>query len=482
MSDEGIKIARNTGAVVIAEVLGKVLGIVLTLAIARRLGAASFGVLAFASSFTFIFGILVNFGFDKLILREVARDKRKTNLFLTNIMIMKLVLALLTFVLISGTVSALRYPLEKTAVIYLAALIMIAESFISLLNSLYRAHQKVKYGVIVEVLSKTLIVSLGVYALFLGYGLVEILLVQLFVFIVSLVVSTYLFSTRIAKIAFGGLSFEFFKNLIGRATPFFVLSISIAIYAKIDTVMLSFMKGDEITGWYSAAYKFLEVFTFIPAAFVAGVLPAMSRFSRSSPDLLLQTYRRAAKYLFMIALPLAVGTSILADKIILIMYGEGYVNSISALRILIWALVFAFTNHASANALFAIDKEKVFVSIVVFGAVFNVTANLLLIPAFSYLGASIATVATEGIVFIVSLFFVSLHLKKIAIHRVVYRPVLSAALMGLIAWLLREANIAVLIPLSAIVYAAALFLLRSFDQKELVLLGSFFRKNDARST
>jgi hypothetical protein len=53
--------------------------------------------------------------------------------------------------------------------------------------------------------------------------------------------------------------------------------------------------------------------------------------------------------------------------------------------------------------------------------------------------------------------------------------------MGLIAWLLREANIAVLIPLSAIVYAAALFLLRAFDTKELVLLGSFFRKSDAKS-
>ena len=482
MSNAGIKIARNTGTLVAVEVLSKILGIVLALAIARKLGPANFGLLAFAGSFAYIFGVFTHFGFDKLVLREIGRDPKSTAFYLNNMIGLRLVLSTATFLAIFGALSMLNYSSEKSSVIYVAALIMITESFIVLLNSFYRAHQKVRYEAIVEMFLRILIVSGGLIVLLLGYGLLELLLVQLLIFLISLALSFYLFHTRISKIVLNQLSVNFCSKLIRRATPFLVLSISIAIYAKIDTVMLSFIKGDQITGWYSAAYKFLEVFTFIPAAFVAGILPAMSRFSKSAPELLSETYQKAAKYLFIIALPITVGTVVLADRIILVLYGGEYVNSVNALRILIWALILAFVNYVSANALFAIDKEKVFVLIVIFGALFNICANLVLIPTLSYIGASISTVATEGAVFIVSLFFVSLYLGKISIHQIVSRPMVSVALMAVTTWLLKGINIALLIPLSAIVYGATLFLLKVFDEKELILFGSLFKKSDAKST
>lgn len=482
MAGEGVRVARNTSLLVIVEIIGKIFGIALTLAIARKLGATNFGILAFASSFAFIFGILVHFGFDKLILREVARDTRKTTLFLNNIIVLKLILSIFTFLLIIGTLSILNYSPPKTSIIYVATFIMLTESYILLLNSFYRAHQKVKYEAIVEIFLKILVVSLGLLVLVLGYGLLELLLVQLFVFSLSLALSFYLFNTRISKVIFNELNFDFCKNLIKSATPFLILSISVAIYVKIDIVMLSVMKGDLITGWYAAAYKFLEVFTFIPAAFGGGILPAMSRFSQTSPELLSETYQKATKYLFIIALPIAVGTVILADKIIFTLYGAAYAGSIGALRILIWALVLSFLNYAAVSVFISINKEKTFLAIVIFAALFNISANLVLIPTLSLLGAGIATVMTEGVVYLISLFFISLHLGKSSISQIISKPILSVAIMAFITWLLRGISITLLVPLSAIVYFLTLFLLKTFDEKELVLFGNLFKRGSVEST
>ena len=75
MQHTALRVLQNSGIVAGTEIFSKVLGLVVVVFAARSLGAADLGVLAFAVGLTSRFGVLIRFGFDTLIVREVARDQ-----------------------------------------------------------------------------------------------------------------------------------------------------------------------------------------------------------------------------------------------------------------------------------------------------------------------------------------------------------------------------------------------------------------------
>ena len=91
MISEKATIAKNTGILVTTEIITRILGTVLTITIARKLGATNLGLLAFALSLSRIFDFLPNFGFKNLISRDIAKEPTSTGSYLGNIFIIKLV-------------------------------------------------------------------------------------------------------------------------------------------------------------------------------------------------------------------------------------------------------------------------------------------------------------------------------------------------------------------------------------------------------
>ncbi|NIV30321.1 MAG: flippase, partial [Anaerolineae bacterium] len=69
--------------------------------------------------------------------------------------------------------------------------------------------------------------------------------------------------------------------------------------------------------------------------------------------------------------------------------------SMIALQIIIWFLPFSFVNSVTQYVLIAIDQQRFLTRAFLIGVVFNVTANLIVIPTFSYKGAAIVTILSE---------------------------------------------------------------------------------------
>ena len=119
------------------------------------------------------------------------------------------------------------------------------------------------------------------------------------------------------------------------------------------------MQGDEVVGWYNAAYKLVLALAVISDAYYNSVFPVMSKFFVSSKESLKQTYEKSVKYMAILAVPIAVGTTLLADKIILLIFGAEYSHSIIALQILVWFMVFVFTSIGFANLLNSLNKQVI---------------------------------------------------------------------------------------------------------------------------
>jgi len=405
------RVAKNTLSLASAEIITKLLAFVLIIFVARHLQDVGFGKYSFALAFTSFFAIVSDLGLSILTIREVARDNELAGKYLGNISLFKFILSLIAFVLLVILINLMHYPPDTTLAVYIAGAYVIVTSFNQFFRSIFRAFEKMEYETLVRVFERVVIFSLVMAVIHLGYGLIEIVSAFLVGSLFGFLFSVLIVITKFIKPRFE-IDLSFLKNATKEALPFGLTAIFVVIYFKIDTVMLSMMEGDAVVGWYNAAYNIIEGLSALIAGSLSfAVFPLISRYAKSSRATLKKGYIMAFQLLFAAGLTISILVTIFADKIIILFYGPGYLNSIIALRILIWAFFLICISLISSTLLNSIDKQNIVAGGTGLGALVNVVLNLILIQYYSFKGAAIATVITEVLGFFIYFYFVSKFLK-----------------------------------------------------------------------
>ena len=231
------------------------------------------------------------------------------------------------------------------------------------------------------------------------------------------------------------------------------------------------MKGDTVVGYYGAAYKYIDGLNIIPSYFTQAIFPLMSRYAASARDSLMRAYVLSLRLLLMIALPIAAGTPFVARGLILVLGGGDYLpDSMIALQLIIWFLPFSYVNSVTQYVLIAIDQQRFLTRAFLIGVTFNIVANLLVIPTFSYRGAAVVTVLSELVLLIPFYYSVRRHLGPLPWWSLIWQPALASAVMAGAMWLLRDLPWLMLIPIGSGVYLVTLFLVGGFRQPDMDLL------------
>jgi O-antigen/teichoic acid export membrane protein len=173
-------IAKNTTVLLVGQTITLVLGMVLTIFIARFLGDINYGKLGFAQSFTALLVIFADVGLGSVTIREIARHKELTSKYMGNIFLIKLILSLVTFGLIVLIINLMQYPADTTTVVYLIGISSILGSFSSFMRAIFKAFERMEYEALLNIGRSVVTIGSGLAVLFLGYGLFAIALVYVF--------------------------------------------------------------------------------------------------------------------------------------------------------------------------------------------------------------------------------------------------------------------------------------------------------------
>lgn len=464
-------IAKNTVILLVATILSYLLMFFVNIFIARYLGAEGFGILSLAIALTGIFTIFTDLGLNTLTIREIARNKTLTRDYLINITVIKILLAILTLCIVFFTVNIFGYTEEVSYIIYLITFSIIFTAFTSIFNSIFQAYEQMEYMSVGNILNSALLFMGVVIGIFYQLDIFFFAMVYIIASIVVLVYSFIIYTWKfpVPKI---NIDLSFWKLTLKEALPFGVTNIFGSIYYWIDSVMLSKMVGNEVVGWYNAAYRLMFVFLSIYTVYLASIFPVMSKFYETSNEYLKFSYERSYKYLLIISLPIAFGTTLLADKIILLIYGAGYIPAIFALQILIWTVPLLFINGLSGYVLGAVNRQMVLTKITFIGVVLNIILNLILIPKFSFIGSSVATVVTELILspFLVYPLFKAGYANKKALSKDFPKLIFSNMVMVALIIILRDLNLLLIILLSSLVYFVTIYLFRALDEIDISLI------------
>jgi O-antigen/teichoic acid export membrane protein len=483
-------LAKNSLAPIALNLFNKLIDFGFAAFYLRLLGPAGSGSFQTAIVTAGIFDIVANFGLDILLIRDVASDRDKAPNYLLNTTVLRLgagavaalpVIAIIAVTNLSPDATALTRP-----EILATALIMIGMVFSGMskgVTGLFYVHEEAEVPNAMTTVTTILKVGFGVTALLLGFGFVGLAAVSILTNIITL---SLLLAIALRRYTLRGpwrLDWGLQRHMLRAGFPLMLIHLLQTVFISIDSYLLRVLldNGQEVAGWYSSAYKWFNALQIVPSFFTLALFPIISRRIGESIDAARQMYALSLKLMLLLALPVAAVTHYLAVPLVQIVAGAEFLPAGAiALQIVIWSIPLGWLNSVTNYVLISLGLESKQPRAFTVAVLFNIIANFIFIPRFSYVAAGVTTILSELVLLV--LFDYYLRQRMAGIHWLGLwgRPFLLTALMFGGMWLGGQVHLVVGLLIGAVIYPAGLLLLGIIGPEEKKVLGNILPRAIAR--
>jgi len=398
------KYFANTSWLLGERVLRMVVSLFVGIYVARYLGPERFGLLSYSLSFVMLFSSLSSFGLDDILVRELVQRPEQRNNLLGTVFWLKV-----CGTIVMGTAIALvlKFKAEDQQTYWMIAIITFGFLFqaTNVVDFYFQSQVQSKFAVRAQAIQ---LILTSLFKIYLVWNQAELIWFAFALMLDQVVVAVLFLLVYHWKIEwFPFLSFTWIqaKKLMIDAWPLIFAGMVVSVYMKIDQVMLKEMLDAKAVGVYAAAVKLCEAWYFVPTAVIASLFPAIITARKNSETLYEERVQKLYDLMVWVAVAVALPTTLLADWVILILYGIDFQEAADVLRIYIWAGVFVTLGIASSKWLIAENLQRYLFFRTILGALLNVGFNLWLIPIYGIKGAAIATLVAQGTVGFLSLSF-----------------------------------------------------------------------------
>jgi O-antigen/teichoic acid export membrane protein len=438
------------------------------------------------------------FGLGVLLIREVARHPNAAQrlfgvtlglrLILIGVAAVPVAWLVITAYHAIGTLG-LSEPLtnEGQQAIWILLLTLVPGAYSGAVTALYNAAERMEVPAVIEVFTALLSFLARIGVLVLGWGVIGLAWAAVFV---SSITALIFLALQVRTFFTPTLSFDgtALRQLVPQALPLMLNNLLSVIFFRFDLFIVRAFGGsnaDLLVQQYVLPYQLLNIALVLPPAVTFAVFPLLARRAGGVRSELASAQQRTLHLLLLIAFPLAMLMTVLADDLVWLFarrrFAE-YLPSVTVLAVLAWFLPLSFVNGLLQYVLIAIERQTAITRAFVIGAAFNLTANLIAIPLAirwgrpqdALLAAAVITILSEVVLYMV--FHPVLRREGLApaIHRLMWRPALASLLMAVamapaILWLPGWLGSVGAILIGPVVYVAGLWMLGAIGAEELAL-------------
>jgi O-antigen/teichoic acid export membrane protein len=237
------RVLANTGYRLLADVGGKVGSVVLFIVMGRKLGDASFGVFTFAYSLVAIVTALADFGQDKVLTREVARERGLLDRYFLNTLVLKLGLALPALAVAVAALALGGRSEETVATVALLGAAVLVDLLASTAYATFQAYERLEFIPVALITERFVTAGAGIVALLLGAGVVTVAAIFLGGALLTFVLAMRLLFRHVVRPAFRIERSRWWPLMLA-ATPIGLAGIASVFLFRIDTVLLAAFKSD----------------------------------------------------------------------------------------------------------------------------------------------------------------------------------------------------------------------------------------------
>jgi len=431
-------VARNTLFLTIGLFTGRILTVFVYRKMAPILGTGGVGIANLAIDVSAIMLIIANYGLGTLITREVTRDHKLTLPVMWAALKIRLAMATLCFGGLYAYAALSGFAELQRSALYVMGLGVFLEASAMACDAVLQAHDRVISQMWGQIASAIAYFALAFWWLDAGYGVMGIIWANVASRAVRLGVMVPLMLAGTGPWLRNPPGRETSRatssmGLLGLAWPIFLASTFGILYFKIDTPLIKhFMGSDEAVGIYTQGHRALDYLAYLPGLFATALFPTLMRAAKDEGGLE-RVSERALRYLHLIVMPMTLLFALAAEPVTMwLVKGEaGFKDSIGVFRIVVWGMPFLAATNVLNRMLYTAGRERSFIVIAIGSLVFNVVANIIVIPRYGYFGASWAVVASQAVSTLLHWFYI----RRAGLKLPVARSILNTtAAMG-VAWL-----------------------------------------------
>ncbi len=424
------KTTGNALSILTSDVMSRMTSFVLYALVARHLGAQEFGRLSLAFTLFYTFQVFAVGGLKTLIIRQVAKDRAKTQLYFINGCMIVAFTSLASILALWSFIHLMHYPPATTRVILLLSFGLLPYTVSAVSEGIFQAWERMRYIACVNVPVNIAKVAGAFLLLTTNRGLYPVVLILLSSFVAIAVVEVWILLRKFSSEP-ASIDFHFSLATMRSAATFLGIDGTLAVMSSSNILLLSKLATETEVGLYSAATQLMVPLLLVYQSMAQSIFPLMCRKMEPGFQNLKRIAEQAMELLLVLALPAAAGLFFIGDRALSLLYkNPAFSQAFPALRIVTWVLILQVFTSVLGQVLVASHREKITLRIVLVDAFVNLLVGWPLITMFGLRGAAIALLLTR-VADCCQHYIPAAHLLSgIPIATIVWKPLVAATCMA----------------------------------------------------
>lgn len=387
------KIVKNASWIVACRIVQSIFSLIVTMITARYLGPSNYGIISYAASIVAFFVPIMQLGLHNVLVQEIVDNPEKEGIVLGTSIILSLLSAVASIVCIIVFVLLVNANETETIIVCGLYSILLIFQALELIQYWFQAKYLSKYASIVSLIAYTIVSFYKIVLLISGSSVYWFAVSNAIDFMLIAFALLYFYKKL------GGAKLKFSKEvarvLFDKSKHYIISGLMIVILSQTDRVMIKIMIDNKAVGYYSAAVSIACMTNFVFNAIIDSMRPSIFEKKKISNEEYLNSLKLLYSIIIYCALLQSLVITIFSNIIVNILYGSAYLESVSALQIIVWYTAFSYIGAVRNIWILAENNQKYLWIINMSGAILNILLNLVFIPTMGINGASLASLLTQ---------------------------------------------------------------------------------------
>lgn len=369
-------------------------GLLVSAWVARYLGPAQYGELAYVLAFLAFFQAVAVLGMDGIIVRDIAKDKTKAGEILGTAFVLRISVGFCCWIIAVASMGWFNGWQDRSVYITALAGTSLIFQAVDTIDLWFQSQSQSKRTVIAKLLAYSISNGLKIILILNNATLVAFAAVSSIEFLLAALALAYAYRKFTCQQPWQLIKTRAVR-LLQESWPFILSGLSIIVYMRIDQIMIKEILGDSKLGIYAAVLPLAMLWTFIPMTLSVSLAPMVARAKQQSERAywacLSNIFRGFALLGWLICIPVA----ILSSFVVELLFGSEYADGAPVLAIAVFTNLFINMGVAQSMWILNEGKSKLSLYKTIAGAVVCLIANFILIPHFGIMGAAISAVLAQ---------------------------------------------------------------------------------------
>ncbi len=457
-------IFRNTTARTATQVVNRLGSALFWIFVIRYLSASDLGAIAYGMAIYKFFNMISSLGLRPLFTKDVSQNRLKAGEYLSQILFLGSIAALFLWIAMVGFSFMHGSSGKVLRILSVSIFTGVGMHFGS---AMLWAAEKLHWITIAQTVRVFLLLTVGLIVVSSHQKAETVAWVLALSYIVSHLLCLLFASLLVAR-PVAIINRPVLYSYLQQIPTFISITIAHSAYWTLPIVILTQIKGEQATGYFSAAYKLVDILVAFALAYGQALLPVFSKFFKQKEKVQF-IIGASLRYVSIITAAAALLICFSAPFIIESLFGPDMAPSVGVLRLLIWLVIPYSMIPILSQFLISHDRQKLDLIANLSGSITAILLSFLLIPMFAEKGLAMSLLIGAMCFWAVEWLSVHRTLDHFSLFGQIKFPLLGMLLMGLIMIGLGSSIPALVIPGGMAAYIYFLMITGSLHELRILI-------------